>query len=79
MKPGLTFFRTLLALLLLVVACAAASGDEITVNMVSQVLQSFDPDEAGRETARTWVLPPALASRVCIVKMPWREAKKLRV
>ena len=59
MKPGSTFFKTLLVLLLLLVACAGAFGDEITVNVVSQVLQSFDPDEAGHEMARDWVLLPS--------------------
>ena len=59
MKPGWTFLRTLLVMLLLLVAGAGAFGDEITVNVVSRVLQSFDPDEAGRETARSWVLLPS--------------------
>ena len=59
MKPGSTFLRTLLVLLLLLVAGAGAFGDELTVNMVARVLQSFDPDEAGHEDARNWVLLPS--------------------
>jgi hypothetical protein len=59
MKPGWTFLRTLLVMLVVLVAGAAAFGDEITVNVVSRVLQSFDPDEAGHETARNWVLLPS--------------------
>jgi hypothetical protein len=59
MKPGSTLFRAVLALLLLLVACAAASGDEITVNMVGKVLQSFDPDEQGRADAREWRALPS--------------------
>jgi hypothetical protein len=59
MKPVSTLFKTLLVLLLLLVAFAGAFGDEITVNVVSRVLQSFDPGEAGHETARNWVLLPS--------------------
>ena len=46
-------------LVLLLVACAGAFGDEVTVDMVGQVLQSFDPDEAGHAMARDWVLLPS--------------------
>jgi len=59
MKPGSTFFRTLLVLLLLLAAGAGAFGDELTVNMVGRVLQSFDPGEAGHVDARNWVLLPS--------------------
>jgi hypothetical protein len=57
MKPGSTFFTMLLVLLLLL--AAGAFGDELTVNMVGRVLQSFDPGEAGHEDARNWVLLPS--------------------
>jgi hypothetical protein len=59
MKPGATLFKTLLVLLLFLVAGEGAFGDELTVNMVGRVLQSFDPSEAGHETARNWVLLPS--------------------
>jgi hypothetical protein len=59
MKPGSIIFRTLLVMLLLLGACALASSDEVTINVVARVLQSFDPDEAGRELARTWVVLPS--------------------
>ncbi len=51
--------RTLLVLLLLLAAGAAAFGDEITVNVVSKVLQSFDPDEKGKADARQWQVLPS--------------------
>jgi hypothetical protein len=59
MKPGSIIFRTLLVMLLLLGACALASSDEVTVNVVARVLQSFDPDEASREVGRTWALLPS--------------------
>jgi hypothetical protein len=46
-------------MLLLLGACVLAASDEITVNVVARVVQSFDPDEAGHELARTWVLVPS--------------------
>jgi len=36
-----------------------AAADELTVNYVPRVLQSFDPDEKGRETYRAWQLRPS--------------------
>jgi hypothetical protein len=59
MKPGSITFRTLLVMLLLLGACVLAASDELTVNVVASVLQSFDPDEAGRELGRTWALIPS--------------------
>jgi hypothetical protein len=51
--------RTLLVLLLLLAVGAATFGDEITVNVVSKVLQSFDPDEKGKADARQWAVIPS--------------------
>lgn len=59
MKPGSTVFKTLLVVLLLLGAGAAGFSDELTVNMVARVLQSFDPGEAQQENARNWVLLPS--------------------
>jgi len=59
MKAGWIFSRTLLVLVLLLVSGAGAFGDELTMNMVGQVLQSFDPDEAGKALARDWILVPS--------------------
>jgi hypothetical protein len=59
MKPAWSLFRTLLVMLLLLGACVLAASDEVTINLVGRVLQSFDPDEAGREQARTWTLLPS--------------------
>jgi len=59
MKPASTFLRALLAALLLLGVGAAAFGDEVTVNMVGRVIQSFDPEEAQQENGRTWALLPS--------------------
>lgn len=59
MKPGSTFSRSLLVMMALLGACVLAFSDEVTVNLVARVLQSFDPDEATHETARTWALLPS--------------------
>ena len=49
----------LLLIALLLGSCVLAAADEVTVNFVPRVLQSFDPDEQGRETYRTWQLRPS--------------------
>lgn len=59
MKPGSLISRMVLVMLLLLGASLLAYSDEVTVNLVARVLQSFDPDEAQRETARNWVLLPS--------------------
>jgi hypothetical protein len=46
-------------LVLLLVAGAGAFSDELTVNMVGLVVQSFDPDESGHELARDWTVLPS--------------------
>ncbi len=75
MKPGSTFFRAILTLLLLLATCAAASADEITVNVVSNVLQSFDPNEAGHENARDWVVLPSKFGYDSSSKSYWQVRK----
>ena len=75
MKPGSTLFKTLLVLLLFLVAFAGAFGDELTVNVVSKVLQSFDPGEAGHEDAREWVLIPSKFGYDANGKSYWQKRK----
>ena len=59
MKLGLKHSSRLLVIALLLGGCLFAFADEVTVNFVPQVLQSFDPEEQGRENYRTWKLIPS--------------------
>jgi hypothetical protein len=58
MKLGPKTTIRLLVVALLLGSCLFAFADEVTVNFVPQILQSFDPEEMGRENYRTW--PEAL-------------------
>jgi hypothetical protein len=60
MKRGFqTSTRLLVIVLLLFGAAAVAFTDEVTLNLVPRVLQSFDPGEQQREVYRTWKLIPS--------------------
>jgi hypothetical protein len=59
MKLGQKTTIRLLAVALLLGCCLLAFADEVTVNFVPQILQSFDPDEVDRENYRTWALIPS--------------------
>ncbi len=58
MKLGRKVTIRLLVMALLFGGCLLAIADEVTVNYVPQVLQSFDPEEVGRENYRNWALYP---------------------
>jgi len=59
MKLGPKIIVRLLVVALLLGSCLLAFADEVTVNFVPQILQSFDPDEVGKENYRTWALIPS--------------------
>jgi hypothetical protein len=59
MKLGPKITIRLLVVALLLGSCLLAFADEVTVNFVPQILQSFDPEEASRENYRTWALFPS--------------------
>ena len=59
MKVGLKTTIRLLVIALLLGSCLPAFTDEVTVNFVPQVLQSFDPEEETRDNYRTWALFPS--------------------
>jgi hypothetical protein len=59
MKLGPKNMIRLLVTALLLGICLPVFADEVTVNFVPQVLQSFDAEEVGRENYRTWALYPS--------------------
>ncbi len=59
MKAGFRTLSFLLAIALLLGGAASSFADEVTVDLVSRILQSFDPDEQGMERAREWQLIPS--------------------
>jgi hypothetical protein len=59
MKLGLKNTIRLLVIALLLGGCLLAFADELTVNIVPQVLQSFDPGDMDKENYRTWELFPS--------------------
>lgn len=59
MKRGFRTSCRLLVIVLLLGTAAAAFADEVTMNLVPRVLQSFDPGEEQREVYRTWQLLPS--------------------
>jgi hypothetical protein len=59
MKRGMRTSCRLLVIALLLLGAAAAFADEVTINLVPRVLQSFDPGDQKRDTARTWKLIPS--------------------
>jgi hypothetical protein len=64
----------LLVIALLLGSCIASFADEITINVVPAVLQSFDPGDKGRETYRTWQVLPSKFGYDASGKSLW-EAK----
>jgi len=59
MKLGRKTTIRLLVVALLLGSCLLAVADEVTVNFVPQILQSFDPDEVDRANYRSWAVFPS--------------------